>query len=454
MSILRVGCYERVSTDEQAIHGFSIETQIDNLREYCEKAGLKLVDHYIDEGKSGSLPPLKRPALQRLLEDVQAGKIDMILFTKLDRWFRSVKEYLKVQDILDSYKVEWKAIHEDYDTTTANGRMAITIFLAVAQNERERASERVKAVFKHKRKNKEACFGGPHKTFGYMKKKDANGINRLVKDPNEMEMCQEFWRILVEHDNISMAIRHLYNKYGVKRDLSTWKNVAHSQFYCGMHDGVEGFCEPYVSKADWDKVQVAIAARKQDTRPKRIYIFSGLMRCPECGSILVGSHTTQKNTGVEYLFYRCRNKFTTCSYRRCVTELLLERTLVAKLPELIENEIASVEKEALQRKTNPKYNISALRERMRTLNVSYMAGNKTDDEYIKEGTEIKNLIALAEQETPTVERDLTHLKEILNDDFSTIYSTFSREEKRQFWKTILSEIKLNDNRISGVVFRY
>ena len=77
MTILRVACYERVSTDEQSIHGFSIETQIENLTEHCQNEGFKLVGHYVDEGKSGTLPPLKRPALQRLLEDVQAGKIDM-----------------------------------------------------------------------------------------------------------------------------------------------------------------------------------------------------------------------------------------------------------------------------------------------------------------------------------------------------------------------------------------
>ena len=454
MTILRVACYERVSTDEQAMRGFSIDAQIDNLTEYCDKNNLKLVGHYTDAGISGSLSPLKRPALQRLLEDVQAGKIDMILFTKLDRWFRSVKEYFKVQEILDRHKVEWKAIHEDYDTSTANGRMAITIFLAIAQNERDKASERVKAVFKHKRKNKEACFGGPHKTFGYMKKKDADGITRLVKDPKEMKLCQEFWQILVEHDNINMAIRHMYNEYGVKRDLSTWKNVVHSQFYCGMHDGVEGFCEPYVSKADWDKVQAAVAARKQDTSPKRIYLFSGLMRCPTCGSILIASHTRQKNTGVEYLMYRCRNKYTTCSYRSTRTELLLERTLLAKLPELIQNEIKAVEKEAFQRKAKPKHNLAGLRERLRTLNVSYMAGNKTDEEYINEGAEIKRLIEIAEQETTSVEHDLTPLKEILDNDFPTVYSSFSREEKRNFWKSILSEIKLNDNRLSGVVFKY
>ena len=108
--IRRVGLYVRVSTEEQALRGFSIDAQIDALKEYCKKKGLKIVDIYSDEGTSGAKPPLKRPELKRLLDDVEAGKIDMILFTKLDRWFRSVKEYFKVQDVLDNNKVEWKTI--------------------------------------------------------------------------------------------------------------------------------------------------------------------------------------------------------------------------------------------------------------------------------------------------------------------------------------------------------
>ena len=181
--------------------------QEEALREYCEKNSIKIVDHYKDEGISGAKPPLKRPALHRLIEDVQAGgKIDIILFTTLDRWFRSVKHYFKVQEILDKHGVQWKAIRENYDTATTKGQMAITIFLAVAQNERDKGAERVKAVLKSKRKNKEACFGGPHLPMGYMKQKDENGVPRLVKNPEEEQMTQEFWNILVKHNNLNKAV--------------------------------------------------------------------------------------------------------------------------------------------------------------------------------------------------------------------------------------------------------
>ena len=234
---------------------------------------MKIIDHYTDEGVSGAKPPLKRPALQRLLEDVQAGKMDMVLFTKLDRWFRSVKEYFKVQDVLDRCKVEWRAIHEDYDRTTANGRMAITIFLAIAQNERDKASERVRAVLEHKIKNKEACFGGDRAPFGYMKQKDENGIPRLVKNPEEEEMYAEFWKVLIETERMNIAIRHMKNKFGITKDPKTWLRIVRKPFYCGMYDGVDGFCEPYVSKAEWDRIQAVGDARKKIHRPRTHICF-------------------------------------------------------------------------------------------------------------------------------------------------------------------------------------
>ena len=452
MTILRVACYERVSTEEQALKGFSIEAQIDNLTEYCEKKGMKIVAHYTDEGKSGSLPPLKRPALHRLLEDVQAGKIDMILFTKLDRWFRSVKEYFKVQEILDNHKVEWKTIHEDYDTTTANGRMAITIFLAIAQNERERTAERIKVVFEHKRKNKEACFGGKNPPFGYLKEKDEDGIMRLVKDPESQEMVSEFWEILVKYNNINKAIRHIRDVYGITKSDKQWGRIAKSPFYCGVHNDIEDFCEPYVTKKDWLKVQENAKSRIYDTKYKRVYIYAGMMRCPGCGHVLCGS-SSRKKYG-EYLSYRCRFKNTDCSYKRTLSEKKIEKQLLEKLPEFIKKEIADVELELTKPKPKPKYNITALKERLRRLNVTYMAGNITDEEYYSEDAEIKALIQKAENEAPPKERNIEHIRKLLNTDIKANYSNLDAEDKRRFWRNIIKEIKLDDNKVASVVFQY
>ena len=111
--IKRVACYCRVSTDEQAKHGYSIRAQKDRLEAYVKNNNdMILVDFYIDDGVS-AVKVGKRVEMQRLLSDVKEHKVDMILFTKLDRWGRSVGIYYQIQSVLDEYGVIWKAIDED-----------------------------------------------------------------------------------------------------------------------------------------------------------------------------------------------------------------------------------------------------------------------------------------------------------------------------------------------------
>lgn len=449
--ILRVALYGRVSTEEQALRGFSIEAQVDALKEYCEKNNMKIVDIYLDEGISGAKPPLKRPALKRLLEDVESGKIDMILFTKLDRWFRSVKEYFKVQDVLDNHKVEWKAIQEDYDTTTANGQMAITIFLAVAQNERDRTAERIKVVLDHKRKNKEACFGGQATPFGYMKKEDKDGKMRLIKDPETQQAVQEFWDILLESNNLNKAIRHMANEYGYNKDWKTWKRMTQSDFYCGIHRGVQDFCPAYVTPEQFLKFQERETIKGTPTGIP--YYFRGMMRCPECGNKLCGN--SDKRYGRVNKSYRCRIRGRGCSNHKAVTELKIEKQLLEDLEKWVRNTIADVEIEANKpkNKTNAEQKIKNLKERLRRLDVSYMAGNKTDAEYLKEDAEIKLLIANAEKELEISRpRKVDHLKVLLETDFRATYAILSAEEKQEFWQDLVKEIKLDGKRIKDVLF--
>lgn len=448
MAILRVGCYERVSTEEQAMRGFSIDAQIDNLTEFCKKNNMKIVGHYTDEGISGAKPPLKRPNLQRLLEDVKAGKIDLILFTKLDRWFRSVQEYFKVQEILEKHNVQWKAIHEDYDTTTANGRMAITIFLAIAQNEREKTAERIKVVLDHKRKNKEACFGGAAVPMGYKKEKDDDGIMRLVKDPETMDAVQEFWDILVNTNNLNKAIRQM-SLYGFNKDWKSWARMAKSDFYCGMHRGVEDYCEPYVSVENWLKYQESRPIKA--TPSGRIYLFKGLIRCPVCGHKLCGD-ASKKSYGV-YKSYRCVNRSRGCSNGGSLAENKVEKQLIDKLDVFINDEIKKAEIAQKAPKPKPKIDVKKLKEKQRRLTVAYMAGNIPDAEYLAEDAEIKKLIKKAELEEPPKPKDITPLKKLLETDFRDVYFSLTEEERQQFWLNLVKEIKVDNNKnVVDVVF--
>ena len=207
--IIRVGCYCRVSTEEQKKHGYSIQAQRDALQTYINNHNnLQLIDFYVDEGISANSLN-KRLELQRLLKDIKENKIDMVLFTKLDRWFRSVAKYYQIQSILDENNATWQAIDEDYENITASGKFKVNIMLSVAQQERDRGSERIKAVFDYKIKQGHAITGAL--PLGY-KLDTINGKKCVVLDDDKKDMVIDMIDYYMTHQNKSQTIKYLQDK--------------------------------------------------------------------------------------------------------------------------------------------------------------------------------------------------------------------------------------------------
>lgn len=452
--ILRAGLYERVSTDEQVRHGFSIQSQVDALAEYCEKNNIRIVDHYCDDGISGGKAAARRPAMSRLLHDIQEEKIDIVLFTRLDRWFRNVQEYYKVQEILDQHKVEWKAIWEDYDTTTSSGRMAITIFLAIAQNEREKVSDRVKSVFEYKRKNKEALFSNKGTPFGYRAVRDEEGLRRLVKNPELQDAVQAFWDHLSKYGAITTAGKYVNREYGLRRTDKSWRDMVRREIYTGTFRGVDGYCEPYISREVWEKLQERWATIRE-TQNNRIYLFTGLIRCPKCNLLLKATYS-KGYTGEELHYYRCRRtREYRCTQKKQVSEIKTEEWLLENLSTLVQDEISRVELERTKPKPKPKTDVAKLREELRRLNVAYRAGNMSDDEYLADSKELNARIvkASAEVANDPAERNLDELKELLETDFVTLYKSLDKADQRRFWRAVIKEIHVNEKaEITSVTF--
>ena len=120
--MIRVALYIRVSTDEQKLHGLSLDSQKEALISYANKHNMQIVDIYADEGITARKALNKRLQFQRLMSDVQDGKIDLILVTKLDRWFRNIKDYHNTQEILEKHNCNWRTIYESYDTSTSRSK--------------------------------------------------------------------------------------------------------------------------------------------------------------------------------------------------------------------------------------------------------------------------------------------------------------------------------------------
>jgi DNA invertase Pin-like site-specific DNA recombinase len=448
-NVLRVALLARVSTEEQVLRGYSLQAQEDALVEYANNNNMKIMGIYRDEGHSARKPVLKRPVMLQLLEDVKAGKLDRILFIKLDRWFRNVSEYHATQRILDKHNVSWQAILEDYQTVTADGRLKVNIMLSVAENESDRTSERIKFVFDSKLAKKECYFNLP---LGYTTEM-VDGIRRVVKDPETQHIVEDFFKRSMA-TSIRRAAEEMNLKYDRVHPYKYWWGITKKELYTGTYKGIEDFAPAYITKEEWEELNNKRKTIRK-TKQNRVYLFAGLLRCPNCGKRLGGKYCTSgKGYTNEYLYYRCMGKLSgTCDFYQ-VTEKNIEKYLVDHLRGEIEKYILSSEAELdTEKKSMPKKNdAEKLQERLRRLNVAFFAGNMDDDEYAEQSRSIKDLIAKAQAEELKEEKpvDLEAVKAFLDTDFESICETLSKEERRHLWRSIIDEIVLDGTEPVGI----
>lgn len=453
--ILRVALYIRVSTEEQAKFGISLAAQEDSLLRYAQEHGFKIVQIYLDEGNSARKPVSKRPVMLQLLEDVKAGKIDRILFTKFDRWSRNVREYHNVQAILDAHGVTWQAILENYDTLTADGRLRVNIMLSVNESEADRDSERIKFVFQGKRLRKEWCFpGDPGKwPYGYMPE-FIDGVKRCVKDPNTAPIVQDFWDYVVKYNSVRKAGMYCCEKYGITRHYRTWMCTAKKEIYTGSYYGVEDYCPAYVSRDDWERIILGHEIIKKTQRPERVYLFTGLIRCPCCNNTLKATFKTYPNDRTkEYNGYRCNNsRLRICDFGHQLSELRIEKYLLENIRRDLEAYVVQAEAEQSNRPRQPKiHDAVALTEQLRRINVIYLAGNITDEEYASETKRLKAEIEKARRaESEYRQTDLAHIKELLQTDFLATYHTLHKEDQRRLWRSMIEEIYVEGTKVTGI----
>lgn len=456
--ILRVALYIRVSTEEQALHGISLAAQEDSLRRHAAEHGYKIVGIYRDEGNSARKPVMKRPVMLQLLDDVKAGKIDRILFTKLDRWFRNVREYHNVQDILETHHVTWQAILENYDTLTSDGRLRVNIMLSVNESEADRDSERIKFVFQGKRLRKEWCFtGGPGQwPYGYMPQ-EVDGVKRCVKNPETEPIVQDFWDYVLKYNSVRKAGMYCCEKYGITRNYRTWMVTARNELYTGTFHGVEDYCPAYINRADWERIILGHEIIKKTQHPERVYLFTGLIRCPDCGNTLKATFKTYPNDrSKEYNSYRCNNsRLQLCTYRNCLSERKIEKYLLANIRIVLEQHIIDTDIQKKEKSRRPKVrDIVSLNEQLRRLNVIYMAGNISDEEYGAETKRIKSEIEKAKlEDREDITLNTEGLKQFLESDALAIYDTLSKEDQRRIWRSVIQEIYVDGTNVTGITPR-
>lgn len=436
--LTKVAIYIRVSTDRQAKEGDSLEAQEKALRDYAKEHNYIIVDVYVDGGESGQ--KIKRTNLQRMLQDVEENKIDLVIMTKLDRWFRNVADFYKVIEVLKRNKVDWKTIWEDYDTTTASGEFWLNMSLALGQMEAKRTGERICDIFEHKFKfQKTVCSG--NKKYGY----DISVEKKYIINEKESNDIKELFDYFIKTENLLETVKWFREN---KRDIShaSIKNYLKDISYTGKYyrrktsELIDEFIPAIIDEETFQKAQLIfernIKNYKHDSSNKHDYIFAGLLKCSNCHCRLSG---TANKAGNKY--YRCKKYATgSCTKKNMISEVKLEKYLLENILSIINKESTNVNMELENEKDNES-KIKTIKTKMKKLADLYMNDMIELDYYNVEYTKLKNSLQI-EGSKKIDKKDNTkkieEIKKILNNDFFNIYSTLPENKKRLLWGKVFN----------------
>jgi DNA invertase Pin-like site-specific DNA recombinase len=438
----RAALYIRVSSDRQAKEGDSIPAQREALRQYAQSHHMQIYGEYIDDGVSGTRED--RDELSRLLSDVEAGRIDIILITKLDRLYRSLKHYLNMMDRLDRHNVGWLAIWENYDTTTPQGRLIVSQMMSIAQFEAENTGQRVRAVLDYKISHGEVASGSV--PFGYVIRD-----KRLVPGPHADD-AREIFKHYAMYGNLHKTAR-LSAGFGGPVSTNGIKNMLRNEKYVGMARDNPQFCEAIIDKSLFDDVQRKLSMNVKISQ-KHTYIFSGLVKCAECGASMGVNRRKRKrrNCITIEIGYRCPVYYQRgnrrCSNAKVLNENVLERHLLAVLRPELEKHISSYEIHEKSHRDAERAK-KAIEGKLSRLKDLYVDGLIDMAEYRADRERLESELS-AVADTP--QKDLTELKHLLTLPIQEIYETFSREEKRFFWRSIVKEIRYGVDKRIDIIF--
>lgn len=446
--LVRAALYIRVSGEEQKIKGLSLEAQQERLEQYAKERGWLITGIYIDAAKTARKNMHKRTEFQKMIQSVERNEVDVLLFCRLDRWFRSVADYYKIVEILHAHNCEWKTVDEEYDTETANGRLYINVKLSIAQNESDIDGERIDVVFDSKIEHGTVISGSC--PFGFRVNKE----KRLEIIPENAAIVQDAFNHFEETITQRGTIKYIREKYGVNWCDATFRHMLQEKLYTGIYDRGgrynDKFCPSIISKAQFERVQLLLKRNARSTPSGKVYIFTSILTCTECNHKLVGYRSSQ------YLYYRCNQHFQRgrCSHNKSAREDIIETWLFEHLEEELERcklewEIKAVEK----KRTTARTDKAALKLKLTKLKELYVNDLIDIDEY-KKDYEIYTA-ALQQLPAPQVETppDFSAVECLLQSDFKSIYDTLTREEKRTLWRSVIKEIRIDkENNITGISF--
>jgi site-specific DNA recombinase len=352
-SPIRCAIYTRKSTEEGLDQDFnSLEAQREAAIAYIQSqkhlGWIVVADHYDDGGFSGG--NLDRPALEQLLDDIDARRVDCVVVYKVDRLSRSLLDFARLMDSFDQRSVSFVSVTQHFNTTTSLGRLTLNILLSFAQFERELISERTRDKMSAARRKGKWVGGTP--VLGY--DVDARG-GRLVVNEKEAQKVRKIFEMYRRHRSLDSVVREL-TRLGWKN--KSWKSkrglrhkgrlftaislnrILTNQIYAGkveyrgaIYDGEHAaIVDPELfGEIDAD-LRTPKRTKPNSVRTPQKALLAGLLFCKSCDQRMIATYSS--NQGVRYRYYVCRGVRQN-GWRSCVTKsiraTLIEDSVVAQL---------------------------------------------------------------------------------------------------------------------------
>lgn len=504
-SIKNIAIYARVSTEEQAVEGFSIQAQLETLRDDAKKNGHIIYKEYVDEGISGKTIE-KRPALQSLLRDAQKGLFDEVIVWKINRISRKTLDLLNIVESLKKYSVVFRSFTERFETETAMGQFALQMMGAVAELERNQIVDNVKMGMTQRAKQGKWNGG---MSLGY-KTVEIEGSNHRRHKETRLQISESeaaIVKIIFEKYASGKGYKSITNelnyqgyktKSGKPFSIATIKGILANPIYIGKirfnkqqdwntkrRKGtnptpliVDGEHEAIICIELWDKVE---ARRSMVIKhPSRVFYgsfpFTGIMRCPVCDHGMVAQRATRKSkkTGeIKYTpYYQCgqfTNKGSSVCRANSVRVDYAEAEILARIqtlvnqPQLIEDVCNSI---------NRKKNIdkSPLEADLKVIIKELVDINRKKDKYFKlfdddgiSGQSLKEKLTSIdenEQHLQKRKKDIEHLLSDKNIDesvsvdamrsvlgeFIKLFSKLNNEQQKLLVHAVIRRITVTGDR--------
>ncbi len=457
----RVKCviYVRVSTDEQAKHGYSIAAQIEKLEAYCISQGWELVAKFVDDGYSAK--DLERPQFQEMMEQIKAGGIDVLLVYRLDRLTRSVSDLYSILNELDQYNCKFKSATEVYDTTNAMGRLFITLVAAIAQWERENTAERV--YFGMDKKARLGEWPGGTPPFGYKIEEE-----KLIIDPEEVKTVREIFKLSKTLGFYTIA-KQLTTKGIPTRNGGDWhvdsvRAIANNPIYAGYirwgDDGrqnkkppreqklYDGIHEPIIDRDEFWGLQDILDKRRTfgGKRETSKYYFSSILKCARCGHSMSGH-----KGGNGKKTYRCSGKK---AGKNCTSHIILEDNIVKAVLTEFEGLVRDIysdvktSKEPIERLSVLNSELSSVQKLMKKKKTMYENDIIDIDELIATTSELREKEKELIREIKNIQKedktDTDELKYII-ENIDTLWDHANDYERKQLMTSIFSQLIIDTN---------